>query len=297
MTYLWILATLVAAAAQTARNAMQRNLTATIGTVGATQVRFLYGFPFSLVFLALVSFAGGEAVPVVDASHFGFILAGAVAQIGATGLMLAAMKERSFALTTAYIKTEPVQTALFGVALLGETLKLSGMIAVLVATFGVVLTAWKPGAAREGGGGRAAAFGIAAGGLFGFAAVAFRGAITGLDDASFVMRATTVLAWSLGMQSVLLLVWMGLFDRGALTRSFGAWRGSIFAGFMGAFASQFWFIGFALTSAAAVRTLALVEVIMAQAVSRKLFDQTMTAREYAGMALIVFGVGLLLLGP
>jgi drug/metabolite transporter (DMT)-like permease len=136
-------------------------------------------------------------------------------------------------------------------ALLGETLKLSGMIAVLVATFGVVLTAWKPGAAREGGGGRAAAFGIAAGGLFGFAAVAFRGAITGLDDASFVMRATTVLAWSLGMQSVLLLAWMGLFDRGALTRSFGAWRGSIFAGFMGAFASQFWFIGFALTSAAA----------------------------------------------
>ncbi len=63
---------------------------------------------------------------------------------------------------------------------------------------------------------------------------------------------------------------------------------------MGAFASQFWFIGFALTSAANVRTLALVEVLFAQAVSRRLFDQSTTPREYAGMALIVIGVILLL---
>ena len=44
--------TLLAAAGQTARNAMQRELTATLGTVGATHVRFLFGFPFALIFLA-----------------------------------------------------------------------------------------------------------------------------------------------------------------------------------------------------------------------------------------------------
>ena len=49
---LWAVFTLIAAAAQTARNAMQRELTATLGTVGATHVRFLFGFPFALVFLA-----------------------------------------------------------------------------------------------------------------------------------------------------------------------------------------------------------------------------------------------------
>ena len=43
---LWAVFTLIAAAAQTARNAMQRELTATLGTVGATHVRFLFGFPF-----------------------------------------------------------------------------------------------------------------------------------------------------------------------------------------------------------------------------------------------------------
>ena len=49
---LWAVFTLIAAAAQTARNAMQRELTATLGTVGATHVRFLFGFPFALLFLA-----------------------------------------------------------------------------------------------------------------------------------------------------------------------------------------------------------------------------------------------------
>ncbi|HKS86532.1 MAG TPA: EamA/RhaT family transporter, partial [Pseudolabrys sp.] len=44
---LWTIFTLIAAAAQTARNAMQRELTSTLGTVGATHVRFLFGFPFA----------------------------------------------------------------------------------------------------------------------------------------------------------------------------------------------------------------------------------------------------------
>ena len=66
------------------------------------------------------------------------------------------------------------------------------------------------------------------------------------------------------------------------------------AGFLGAFASQFWFIGFSLTSAANVRTLALVEVIFAQAVSRYVFHQSVSRRQLIGMAVIMAGVALLL---
>src|SRR5919112_3465334 len=106
---LWIPATLAAAMAQTARNAMQRHLTETLGTVGATQVRFLYGFPFALLFLPLVLLVTGEALPSPNAGFMGFVTMGAVTQVAATALMLAAMRERSFPLVTAYIKTEPVQ--------------------------------------------------------------------------------------------------------------------------------------------------------------------------------------------
>jgi len=125
--------------------------------------------------------------------------------------------------------------------------------------------------------------------------VAFRGAIVALPEGDFVLRATTILALGLAMQTALLLAYLLVFDRASFTRSFGVWKASLGAGFLGAFASQFWFLGFALTTAANVRTLALVEVFFAQALSRKLFAQETERREYAGMALVVIGVGLLLI--
>jgi drug/metabolite transporter (DMT)-like permease len=65
------------------------------------------------------------------------------------------------------------------------------------------------------------------------------------------------------------------------------------AGFMGAFASQFWFLAFALTAAANVRTLALVEVLFAQGVAYYTLKQPISPREIAGIVLIVIGVALL----
>ena len=109
----WAVFTLIAAAAQTVRNAAQRELTGKLGTVGATQVRFLFGFPFAVVFLLAILGTGG-ALPRPTLSFWLWLLDGALAQIAATALMLAAMGERSFVVAIAYIKTEPVQVALFG---------------------------------------------------------------------------------------------------------------------------------------------------------------------------------------
>jgi drug/metabolite transporter (DMT)-like permease len=294
-TLFWIPATLIAATAQTARNAMQRSLTATLGTVGASQVRFLYGFPFALVFLLAVTVGSGEAVPFGGSRFLAFTAGGALTQILATVLMLAAMRERSFAVTTALIKTEPVLVAIFGVLVLGDRLTAAGGLAVVVATVGVVLMAIKPGEKLVSAGTlRPAIYGVVAGAFFAVSAVGFRGAILSLPSGSFVLRSTTTLAWSLGLQTTMLVAWLGLFDRGALSKSFAAWRPSLFAGFMGALASQFWFIGFSLTGAANVRTLALVEVLLAQGVSRRLFSQQTSRRDLAGMAMIVAGVLLLL---
>ena len=73
----------------------------------------------------------------------------------------------------------------------------------------------------------------------------------------------------------------------------GLWKPSMLAGFMGAFASQFWFLAFALTAAANVRTLALIEVLFAQAVAYYSFKQPISPREISGIVLIVIGVALL----
>ena len=295
-TLLWIPATLAAVAAQTARNAMQRHLTATLGTVGATQVRFLYGLPFGLLFLGLVLLLTGASVPGMTARSIAFTIAGAMAQILGTGLMLAAMRDSGFAVTTAYTKTEPVQVALFGSLVLGDAVTLIGALGCVIATIGVGLMSWKPGAASEAGSWKPAALGILAGAFFAMAAIGFRGGITNLAGGTFLVRASTTLALGLTIQTAVLVAWMLLRDRQALVTSLGAWRQSMFAGLMGAFASQCWFIGFALTSAANVRTLALVEVIFAQALSKRLFAQDTSTREKMGMGLIVAGVAVLLLG-
>src|SRR5690242_17243590 len=99
---LWIPFTIVAALGQVARNAMQRQLTGPLGTWGATNIRFLFGFPFSLVFLATAVAVTGEAVPWPAGAFWPWLLLGALSQIAGTGLMLAAMNDRSFVVTTAY---------------------------------------------------------------------------------------------------------------------------------------------------------------------------------------------------
>lgn len=293
---LWIPATLVAAAGQVARNTMQRRLTESIGTLGATQVRFLYGFPFSLVFLALVLAVTGEAMPRPSWGSAGFLLLGSLTQIAGTGLMLAAMRMRSFSVVTALLKTEPVQIAIFGLVVLGDRLPPLGLGAVLVATLGVMVMSWtsKTEGDMAAGGVRPILLGLASGAFFALSAIGFRGAILALDTGSFVPRATTTLALSLGLQTLLLGGWLLAFNRPALMGSLRHWRSSLLAGFVGALASQFWFIGFALTAAANVRTLALVEVVMAQIVSRRVLSQAGSGREIAGIGLILAGVLALL---
>jgi drug/metabolite transporter (DMT)-like permease len=94
--WLWVVFTLIAALGQTARNAMQRELTAKLGTVGATHVRFLFGFPFAILFFAGLIALTGKALPQPGPVYWPWLLLGTIAQIVATALMLAAMGERSF---------------------------------------------------------------------------------------------------------------------------------------------------------------------------------------------------------
>ena len=290
-SWLWALFTVIAAAAQTVRNATQRELTAKLGTVGATHVRFLFGFPFALVFLSGVMIALGQGLPRPLPIYWLWVVAGALTQIAATALMLAAMNDRSFVVVYAYIKTEPVQAALFGLIFLGDVVTPWMAAAILIATAGVVTMALKPGTSSDL---RATLLGLAAGAMFALSAVGFRGAILNLALPSYVMAATFTVVMGLLLQSLLLSLYLWLRNPAVLAAIVRAWRPSLFAGFMGALASQFWFLAFALATAASVRTLALVEVLFAQAISRFVFKQATTPREAVGIALIVAGVVALL---
>jgi drug/metabolite transporter (DMT)-like permease len=293
ITSLWIPFTIVAALGQVARNAMQRSLTGPLGTWGATNIRFLFGFPFSVLFFALVLAATGDSVPWPPQVFWPWLLLGALSQIVATGLMLLAMNERSFVVTTAYLKTEAIQTAIFGFVFLGDHLTWLKVIAILIATIGVVITALRPGGEKGFAEVKPTIIGLVAAAAFALSAIGFRGAIITVPGVSFVTASSYTLVFGLFVQTFVLSIYLLLRAPLVLKAILGLWRPSMLAGFMGAFASQFWFLAFALTAAANVRTLALVEVLFAQGVAYYSFKQPISPRELSGIVLIVIGVALL----
>jgi len=292
MNFLWVIFTIVAAAGQTARNAMQRELTTKLGAVGSAHVRFLFGFPFALLFLSCVLCFYHQSLPSTCGLFWLWVMLGALSQIGATALMLMTMEERSFVVSVAYIKTEPLFVAILGLVFLHDRLTLGMVLAVVIATGGVIFISLRPGAISNNDW-RPAGLGLLSGVLFGLSAVGYRGAILALALQEYVLSATFTLAVGLVVQACLLTLWLALSNRNVLSEIFRLWRPSLLAGFMGSAASEFWFLAFALATAVSVRTLGLVEVLFAQAVSHVVFKQKTTSRETIGIGLVVGGAALL----
>lgn len=288
----WIPIVLAAAFAQTIRNAAQRTLTTQVGTLPATLVRFLYGLPFACSWMLLAWHWDSAGVrPEFSCSWATWLALGAVAQLGATALLLMAMKARNFIVAVSFSKTEVLQVALFGTLFLHELPGWVGGMAMLVATVGVVLlSAPKGGASGQGWWSAAAAMGLGSGALFAFSAVGYRGAaLAQVGVSPWVVGAWGVM-WAQLLQSALLGGYLAARSPQGLVAIARAWRLSLMAGTMGAVASIGWFTAFAMRPAADVRTLGLVEVLFSYLVSRKIFKEGLSNSERLGLGLVTAGL-------
>jgi len=295
--WLWAAFTVAASAAQTARNAMQRDLIEKLGMAGATHVRFIFAFPFALIFLGVLWSVSDLPIPLPSEKTLLWATFAPAAQTAATAFMLAAMRGRSFVVAIAFTKTEPLIIALVSVIVLNEIPSPPVAAAILIATSGVMLMSWPNSRPKTDGelnsGWTPALMGLGAGTCFAMSATSYRVAILSLETPSFFHAATTTLALGLSIQTAAILLWLSWRDRQTLVAIAAYWRPSVLAGFMGAIASLFWFLAFAISTAAKVRTLALIEVPFAQIVSGKI-KQKVSLREYAGMGLVIAGIVLLL---
>src|SRR6201999_4661908 len=139
----------------------------------------------------------GDRIPWPTASFWLWLLLGALSQIVATGLMLLAMNDRSFVVTTAYIKTEAIQTAIFGFVFLGDHLTVLKVVAILIATIGVVITALRPGGEKGFAELKPTVIGLVAAAAFALSAIGYRGAIITVPGVTFVTAASYTLVWGL----------------------------------------------------------------------------------------------------
>ncbi|MBP7352598.1 MAG: DMT family transporter [Comamonas sp.] len=300
LTWLWVPITLFAAAAQTVRNTAQRSLTQELGTLSATLVRFMYGLPFAGLWLALLYLvpAQAPAVPDLSPAYLGWIALGAFFQVGATVALLLAMKERNFAVAVTLSKTEVLQVALFSTVFLHELPTPLALLAMAVATAGVLILSLPPRGqllSLQAWMSKSALYGLVCGACFAIATVAFRGGALALAAESPWLSGAWGVLIAQTLQTLGMGAWIQWRSEQGLAPIFRAWRISLVAGSMGAAASLAWFTAYAMQGAGPVRTLGMVEVVFSCLVSRRLLSEALNRNEKIGMGLMLVGLVLICL--
>lgn len=291
---IWIPVTVFAAALQVARNAAQRSLMTGAGPWGATLVRFLFGLPFSLAFVA-VALAFMPLAPHWSPAYFGWAALGGAMQIGATAALLVSMQRSSFALGAAFQQSGLPFAAVLGLLFFGDDLAPHAWAGVLLATAGLLALSWP----KRGVGAHdwtAAGLGTLSGFCFAISANAFRQGAHSLDSLHPIPSALVTVAVVQAMQSAALTLWLAVRDRASLGAALRSWRVSLGAGFFGAAASAGWFVALALAPAGLVRAVGVVEMPIAALAGRRLFAERVSPLQWIAGAVTAAGVALAALG-
>ncbi len=291
---LWVALSLASAFLQNLRSALQKALTPRVGVLGAAYARFVFAVPWALAAVAVLV-AGGDPLPPVTPAFAAWALVGAVAQIGATLLLLHLFSLRNFAVGNTFAKTETVQAALLGLVLLGDRIAPLPLAGILVSLSGVVLLS----AARGLGGGvlnRAAGIGLASGAAFALSGVAYRAAALALPEAGgFLIRPAFTLACVTLVQTLLMTAWLALRLPGTAGAVLRQWRLAAPVGAAGMLASLGWFAAFTLVAVAQVKAVGQVELVFSWLTARFAFGERPSRRETLGIALVSGGIVLLIL--
>ena len=297
----WVAITVAAAFLQNLRSALQKQMKEQVSTSGATYARFLFAFPFALLYVGGLSGFGGFELPVPGISFWGFAVIGGAAQIFATALLVSLFSLRNFAVGTAYSKTETVQTALIGIVILSDPLSLAALAGILISLAGVLALSLAKGALdlktlmlslfRK-----TALIGIASGTFFGISAVSYRAASLSLGGEGAVIQAAFTLACVTVMQTFAMSVYLRLREPGQISAVIRTWRIALGVGLSGMLASACWFTAMTLQNAAYVRALGQVELVFTFAASYFFFRERPNFTEVAGIVLLIGGVLILLLG-
>jgi drug/metabolite transporter (DMT)-like permease len=298
---IWLPATLMAGALQAWRTAVQQRLRGTLSVNAAGLVRYLYGFPVALLLLGGYLALRGATLPDLPVAFFGFAVAGGIAQIFGTNLLIMAFGYRNFVVGTAYSKTEAVQGALLSAWLLDEALTPLIWAGIGLGVAGVVIlsTGGRKLSLRELRGEMvqpAALCGLGAGFGFALTSVFVRNATLQLATPDLLLRALVTLAVTMVAQALLQGAYVALREPGQLAKVAATWRTSAQVGGLAALGSAGWFTGFATAPVALVRIVGQVEVIFTLLFGRFYLKEPFGRSEAMGLFCVAGGVVLALLG-
>jgi len=291
---MWVPITLAAATFQILRTSRQHELRGVLSTSAASYVRFVYGAPLALLASLVLFGVLGRARPAIPTGFWPIIAGAGVAQILGTVVLLLSFKVRDFAIGTVYSKSEVLILAALGAVGLGTALNATGWLGAVLVTIGVALLASRGsiGSLLRRAGDPAALLGLLAGGLFGLAAIGIGEGADRLEGGTTFDRAMLTLTAMLCIQTVINTAWFAVVDRRQIAATFRAWRPAIWVGVLSLCGSLGWAWGFTLASAAKVRTLGQVELVIAFLIARFSLGERHSRVEYVASALVLAGVVL-----
>ena len=248
--------------------------------LGATLARFLFGLPFSLIFLVIAWAVWPEARAQFSSRFWLWAVVGSITQIGATVALLSSMGRSGFALGTAFQQSSLPFAAAFSLLFLNEGETGLGWAGIALVTASLLAISWPRqvnGIADAGG----ALYGLASGAFYGVALNAYRKANLAIDPHHAMFAAVVTTSSTQAMQAAVLTAYLAVRDRGSLRAVLGAWRSSLGAGFYGAAASALWLTALAMSSAGPVRAVGVVEMPLSALVGRRLFAERLTWKQLA----------------
>ena len=279
----WILFTLGAVVMQTIRNALQSQLSAHVSTSGVTLARFLFAPPIAAIYLGLLYYFSGQAVPTFSQQFLWVIALAATLQIAATALMVVLFKQKNFAVGAGLAKSEALVAGVVGTLFFGSQLSLIGWLGIFVGAAAVFVL--------SGGGKRGelslktVGIGLACGSCFALTSLYVREAAHMLD-VPFPHSAAWVLLWVLCVQASLLLAYIAIKNPHTFTLLKQHGRATLATSLTSCLGSICWFSAMALHHVAYVKTLGQIEVLLTILIAVFWLKNPVKKHEIIGLLLI-----------
>ncbi|MEZ9702465.1 multidrug transporter [Vibrio sp. 10N.261.46.E12] len=283
MSFSWIAFTLLAAFSQSWRNAFQSKLSGTMSVAGVTLARFIWAGPIALIYLYALYQWQPVSTPVFSGEFVFYIIAAAVMQILATGLMVMLFKLENYAIGAGLAKCEAPVSAVLSVLFFGTALTVTGWVGVLIGTLGVLImssaSGWRSLSPKV------FLLGMACSTAFALTSLWVREAslIIGLP---FPHSAAWVLFLVITLQTCIICTYLFFMERDTLRQIFKKSRLVVMTSLASVIGSLGWFSAMSLQAVPYVKTLGQVEVVFMVLISYFWLGQSIARKDILALVLL-----------
>ncbi|PMG71161.1 DMT family transporter [Vibrio lentus] len=283
MSFSWIAFTLLAAFSQSWRNAFQSKLAGTMSVAGVTLTRFIWAGPIALIYLYSLYQWQPVSTPSFSGEFVFYIVAAAIMQILATGLMVMLFKLENYAIGAGLAKCEAPVSAVLSVLFFGTALTVTGWIGVLIGTLGVLImssaSGWRSLSPKV------FLLGMACSTAFALTSLWVREASLSIG-LPFPHSAAWVLFLVISLQTVIICTYLFFRERDTLRQIFKKSRLVMMTSLASVIGSLGWFSAMSLQAVPYVKTLGQVEVVFMVLISYFWLGQSIARKDIVALILL-----------